>query len=79
VSVCERCCVLFQHLSDLLYAVHYTETIYLKSEGEGVDRGFCFLRSRGDQKDSAQTYFFSTKYIFPGGESAVVERRENIF
>ncbi len=71
------CCPLAEIVLDLLYAVHYTETIYLRSEArEGVDRGFCFLRSRGDQKDSAQTYFFSTKYIFPGGESAVVERRE---
>ena len=37
--------------------------------------GFLFLRSRGDQPDSAQTYFYSAKNVFPGGESAVMERQ----
>lgn len=51
---------------------HYTETTYLHSDGES---GYIFLRKRGDQPDSSHSYFYSAKYFFSGGESAVVERQ----
>lgn len=55
-------------------AKHYTETTYLL-RSSSQDQGYVFLRKRGETPSTAQNYFYSAKHVFPGGESAVVERQ----
>ena len=64
----------FEFPPEFQYAKHYTETTYLKGD-ESENQGYIFLRKRGDHPEAPQQFFYSSKIIFPDGESAVVERR----